>query len=94
MVRFIHECVGCSSMGFPCMGHSCTQGYMEVICDWCDEEVDQLYVLDGDEVCEDCLLATLDQDEEEDWDEVLYNVDGEWLDRIDALWKFKRVLDV
>ena len=91
MVNFIHECVGCTDIGLPCMGHSCTQGRMELRCDWCEEEVDKLYIVDDDEVCGDCLLASLEQDEQEDWGEVMYLVNGEWLVDVDALGEFKRI---
>ncbi len=91
MRKFIHECVGCSSMGFPCMGRTCKQGYIEKICDWCKYEVDELYKYDGDEICSDCLLSELEMTEEDDDYEVTYLVNGEWLTESDALFEFEKV---
>lgn len=91
MMRFIEECVGCRDMGLPCIYPSCHQGYVERICDWCDCEVDTLYDLDGDEVCADCLLGSLEKREETDEYETLYHVGDEWLVDTDALGEFNEV---
>ena len=61
MVEFTNECVDCpKEMG--CLGSSCP--YMHVphlICDKCGEEVEELYYLDGDQLCEYCVLKSLDK---------------------------------
>lgn len=91
MVNFIHECVGCRSMGFPCMGHSCKQGHIEFICDWCDQEADGLYKFDGDEVCEDCLLKSLEKREATEEEDETFLVNGEWLIDTEALGEFEHI---
>lgn len=91
MVNFIHECVGCTDIGLPCMGHSCTQGRMELRCDWCDSHVDKLYVYDEDELCEDCLLGSLERKEATEEEDACYLVNEEWLIDTDALGEFERI---
>lgn len=54
MVRYEDQCVSC---GLPCMGSSCPNRNVPVqYCDECDEEIDEVYDVDGDELCEECCL--------------------------------------
>lgn len=52
------ECVGCPpSMG--CLGSSCpNKNVKRYYCDKCDEEFEpeKLYVVDGEDVCVNCIL--------------------------------------
>lgn len=91
MVRFIKECVGCTDIGLPCMGYGCTQGYMEIKCDWCDCDADELYKYYGDEICRDCLLGDLDKQEETEEYEETFFVNGQWLVDVDALGEFEKI---
>lgn len=55
MITYENECVGCpSEMG--CLGGACPhQNVPHYYCDICNDEVDELYEVDGDDCCEDCL---------------------------------------
>lgn len=59
MIEYEDRCVGCSSMGLPCYGSSCSNRHVPVyICDECgDEEVDLYEFDDGRQLCERCLVA-------------------------------------
>lgn len=53
MVRTESGCVGC---GRPCWGTACPYYRVTVLeCDRCHNEVDELYEVDGEDLCEDCL---------------------------------------
>ena len=55
MVKVENECVGCPpEMG--CIGIACPyQNVPHYYCDKCKDEVDELFDVDGVELCEDCL---------------------------------------
>ena len=56
MVKYENYCVGCTSMGLPCMGSTCPNRNVPVYyCDKCNEEVEEVHEVDGEELCEDCL---------------------------------------
>ena len=56
MVRRESHCVGCAVPGYPCLGSSCPNLKVEVhYCDHCDEEIEEIFVVDGEELCEECL---------------------------------------
>lgn len=53
------ECVGCTSMGLPCMGTSCpNRNVTRYYCDKCNEEfeVENLYKYENKELCANCIL--------------------------------------
>ena len=53
MVKIENQCVGCD---LPCMGESCINRNVEVhYCDKCGEELDEIFEVDGEELCEECL---------------------------------------
>ena len=53
MVRTESGCVDC---GLPCKGIACPMYRVVVLeCDRCHEEVEELYEVDGEDLCEDCL---------------------------------------
>lgn len=60
-VRYENQCVDC---GFPCRYETCR--YYKVAipvcgeCGECGEDVDKLYRLDGEELCETCVLERLE----------------------------------
>lgn len=58
----VNGCCGCAAPAYPCMGSTCPnlQEYEVLICDKCKDEVDKLYIVDGDELCSDCALETFD----------------------------------
>lgn len=51
-----NECVSC---GLPCMGSACpNRNVHRYYCDRCGQEFEstELYVVDGEDVCSDCIL--------------------------------------
>ena len=60
MKRIENHCCGCAVPGYPCEGTSCPNRNVEVYyCDKCDPKgnypLDEVYEVDGEELCEDCL---------------------------------------
>lgn len=53
MIRVEDDCVGCD---LPCIGKRCPYSSVKhLYCDYCNREVDTLYVVDGEELCADCV---------------------------------------
>lgn len=57
MIRTEDDCVGC---GIPPCKHC---QHTAFICDFCDEEVDELYDYEGEQVCYKCM----EEDFTENW---------------------------
>lgn len=58
MVKYENECVSC---GFPCRHDACRYYRVKhLYCDKCGCEVDKLYILDDEELCDECVLKALD----------------------------------
>ena len=56
MVRYENHCCDCATDGYPCLGRACSRRNVEVYyCDHCGEELDEIYDVDGEELCEECL---------------------------------------
>ena len=56
MTRIENHCCDCAVPGYPCRGSACPLTRVEVhYCDHCDEEIDEIYDVDGEELCEHCL---------------------------------------
>lgn len=57
MKRIEDQCMGCAVPGYPCLGASCPNRNVEVYyCDRCGAEIgDDLFEVDGEDLCEDCL---------------------------------------
>ena len=57
MVGYENHCCDCAAPGYPCAGSACSLRNVEVhYCDNCEEELgDEIYDVDGEELCEDCL---------------------------------------
>ena len=56
MIKYENQCIGCTSMGLPCMGSTCPNRKVPYYyCDKCDEELDEIFEVDGEELCEECL---------------------------------------
>ena len=54
---------GCVDCGLPCIGISCPYFRVLVLrCDRCHSEVDELYEVDGEDLCEDCLKKEFRKD--------------------------------
>lgn len=53
---------GCVRCGLPCIGDACPNYRVtRLICDICGEEPEELYYLDGRELCADCVLNRLEK---------------------------------
>lgn len=61
MIKYENECVGCPpEMG--CMGDSCpNRDVQHLYCDRCGEDCEELFIFDGEELCEDCLKNSLER---------------------------------
>lgn len=56
MTIYENQCCDCATPGYPCLGRSCSLSRVEVhYCDHCEEELDEIYDVDGEELCEECL---------------------------------------
>ena len=56
MVKYENECVGCPKE-MSCLGNICPyKNVKHLYCDKCGEDCEELYVFDGEELCEECLL--------------------------------------
>lgn len=65
MTKEIDNCVGCTSMGLPCKGSSCSKRRRKIrCCDNCELE-ETLYHFDGGEYCINCIKKMLEVVEDE-----------------------------
>lgn len=57
MIRYENHCCDCATGAYPCFGSSCPNINVPVpYCDECGYEIEEdIYDVDGDELCEDCL---------------------------------------
>lgn len=56
MKKIENECLNCKNLGLNCIGVTCPYISVErFYCDRCKEEA-VLYLFDGEELCENCLL--------------------------------------
>jgi DNA-directed RNA polymerase subunit RPC12/RpoP len=56
MLKIEDHCCGCAAPGYPCEGDACPRRHVKVYyCDKCGAELDEVYEVDGEDLCEDCL---------------------------------------
>lgn len=56
MIKIENHCCDCANETYPCRGSSCPLRRVEVFyCDTCGEELEDVYEVDGKELCEECL---------------------------------------
>ena len=56
MKKIENQCCDCAVPGYPCRGDACPLTKVVVhYCDKCGCEIDEVYDVDGEELCEDCL---------------------------------------
>lgn len=57
MLKYENQCCSCAVPAYPCRVASCPNRNVPVYyCDKCKEEIsDDVYEVDGAELCEDCL---------------------------------------
>lgn len=61
MVKYENECVGCPTE-LGCLGSACpNRRVLHLYCDECGEEVDKLYEYDSQQLCIDCIEASLEE---------------------------------
>ena len=65
MKKIENHCCSCAVPGYPCQGSACPLTRVEVYyCDKCGEEIeDDIYDVEGEELCERCLLDMFRRDE-------------------------------
>lgn len=57
MIKYENECCGCATESYPCLGSSCpNRNVPHLYCDRCGDDCEELYDLDGEELCKECLL--------------------------------------
>lgn len=57
MKRVENHCCDCAVPGYPCRGDACPLRGVEVFyCDKCGRELEEIYDVDDEELCENCLL--------------------------------------
>ena len=64
MVKYENHCCDCAVPGYPCIGSLCPHINVPVYyCDCCKYEIeDDVYEVDGEELCEDCLKERFKKD--------------------------------
>ena len=56
MKKIENHCCDCAAPGYPCLGSSCPNRKVEVhYCDKCGEELEEIYEVECEELCEECL---------------------------------------
>lgn len=53
MIRYENDCCACAVPGYPCTGAH--KHVPHLYCDKCGEDVDFVYDVDGEDICEACL---------------------------------------
>ena len=57
MIKIENHCCDCAAPGYPCLGSSCPNRHVEVYyCDKCGEELGEVYEVEDEHYCENCLL--------------------------------------
>lgn len=57
MIKYENECCCCATESYPCMGSACPNiNVPHLYCDRCGDDCEELYDLDGEELCKECLL--------------------------------------
>ncbi len=63
MRKIENRCCDCATPGYPCLGSACPLVRVEVYyCDKCGDELDEIYEVDGDDLCENCLKERFRKD--------------------------------
>ena len=56
MLLYENHCCDCAAPGYPCRGSACPNRRGPVYyCDKCGAELDEVYEVGNEELCEDCL---------------------------------------
>lgn len=70
MIKYENQCCDCAVPAYPCRGASCPNRSVPVYyCDKCDPKceypLDDVYEVDGVDLCEDCLKEKFKKQTEE-----------------------------
>ena len=64
MKKYENHCCDCAVEGYPCLGSSCSLKKVPVYyCDRCESEIDEIFDVEGEELCEDCLKDLFRRDD-------------------------------
>ncbi|MBO5969146.1 MAG: hypothetical protein J6S14_11695 [Clostridia bacterium] len=67
MIRYEDHCCECAAPGYPCLGSSCPNRNVPVYyCDKCGDEMEEVYKVDGEDLCEECLKDHFRKKEDDD----------------------------
>lgn len=67
MRKIENHCQNCAVPGYPCLGNSCPNRHVVVhFCDDCGEEMWDIYDVNGEELCEDCLKKRFWREDDDD----------------------------
>ena len=68
VIKYENECCGCATESYPCLGSACPNRHVpHFYCDKCGEDVEELYKVDGEELCEECLKDNFEKVELEEY---------------------------
>ena len=68
VIKYENECCDCATESYPCMGSACPNRHVpHFYCDKCGEDVEELYKVDGEELCEECLKDNFEKVELEEY---------------------------
>lgn len=64
MIKYENLCVDCTTLGKTCRGAACPYHKLVPVhvCEKCDDVLDDVYEVDGEELCEDCLKEMFRKD--------------------------------
>lgn len=61
LIKTEESCALCATDSYPCLGDRCPNKNIKVLyCDKCGCEVDNLYWLNDEQLCEDCVIDSLE----------------------------------
>lgn len=56
MIKYENECCDCATESYPCLGSVClNRNVKHLYCDNCGADVEELWDVDSEEICENCL---------------------------------------
>ena len=69
MTKIENDCCDCAAPAYPCMGSACSLRHSpHFYCDKCHDDVDELYILENGEYCENCILDMIPKKSIENYD--------------------------
>lgn len=60
MIKYEDECCNCAVPAYPCLGSACPRRNVKhYYCDECNDDVEDLYNVNGRQLCEECMKDEL-----------------------------------